>query len=211
MVSLSIAPVFPYGFGHARRISCDAFGTAQDVEYELNAQTYGWWLNGRLYQYNDPDHIVLLRSFGMERDSTEGEAKARYTTAVIGGTVMMLSDDYENPNARERAKKFAGNRAINQIAASQVAFTPVESAQSSASAAYTAAIGGKRYIALFHWNSKKETVTLCAERAGLRRQAVYTDLWSGKTYINKNGKLRWDVAGCDALLLMECELISPNY
>ena len=209
-VSLSIAPVFPYGCGHARRISCDAFGTAQDVEYELNAQTYGWWMSGRLYQYNDPDHIVLLRSFCMDRDSTEGEARARYTTAVIGGTVMMLSDDYENPEARARARKFAGNRAINQIAASQVAFTPVESAQSSASNAYTATIGGKQYIALFHWNSEKETVKLYTARAGLRKQAVYRDLWSGKTCIEKNGVLRWDVSGCDALLLMECEQIGSN-
>ena len=209
-ISLSIAPVFPYGCGHARRISCDAFGTAQDVEYELNAQTYGWWLSGRLYQYNDPDHIVLLRSFCMDRNSTEGEAKARYTTAVIGGTVMMLSDDYENPEARARTKKFAGNREVNQVAASQIAFTPVESAQSSASNAYTAVIEGKQYIALFHWNSKKETVKLRTTRAGLRKRVVYKDLWSGQICTEKNGALCWNVSGCDALLLMESEETSVN-
>lgn len=27
-ISLSIAPLFPNGYGHARRFSCDAFGTA---------------------------------------------------------------------------------------------------------------------------------------------------------------------------------------
>ncbi|MDE7245848.1 MAG: hypothetical protein K2O18_18000 [Oscillospiraceae bacterium] len=204
-ISLSIAPVFPYGYGHARRISCDAFGTAQDVEYELNAQTYSWWLSGRLYQYNDPDHIVLLNSFGMGKDSTEGEARARYTTAVIGGTVMMLSDDYENPAARERTKKLAGNRAVNQIAASQTAFMPVESAQSGASTAYTATIDGKQYAALFHWRDVKETVVLHTARAGLREQTSYTDLWSGRNYAVKNGVLRWAAAGCDALLLIECE------
>lgn len=204
-ISLSIAPVFPYGYGHARRISCDAFGTAQDVEYGLNSQTYGWWLNGRLYQYNDPDHVVLLRSFCMERDSTEGEAKARYTAAAIGGTVMMLSDDYENQTARERAKKYAGNKAVNHVAASQTAFMPVESAQSGASAAYTARIDEKQYIALFHWNGGKETVTLSGGRAGLREQSRYMDLWSGEKYAVKNGVLRWKAEGCDALLLMEME------
>ena len=122
----------------------------------------------------------------------------------------MLSDDYENPRARDRAKKFAGNRAVNHVAASQIAFAPVESAQSSASAGYTATIEGKRYIALFHWGGKKETVTLCAQRAGLPKQAAYTDLWNGHTYLNKNGVLRWDVAGCDALLLEECEQTEPN-
>lgn len=204
-ISLSIAPTFPYGYGHARRASCDAFGTAQDVEYELNSQTYGWWLSGRLYQYNDPDHIVLFKSFCMKNNSTEGEARARYTTAVIGGTVMMLSDDYEDPMACERTKKLATNRAVNQIAASQVAFVPVESAQSSASRAYTAAIDGRRYVALFHWNRVEETVALCAARAGLHEQAVYVDLWSGKTYATEDGVLRWTVSDCDALLLMECE------
>lgn len=206
-ISLSIAPVFPFGYGHSRRICCDAFGTAQDVEYELNSQTYGWWLNGRLYQYNDPDHIVLLKSFGMNQDSTDGEAKARYTTAVIGGTVMMLSDDYKNPQARERAKQFAGNRAVNHVAASQIAFVPVESAQSGASPAYTAVIDGKQYIALFHWTGRKELVELHTIRAGLRKQAVYIDLWSGEKYADENGILRWETAGCDALLLMECEQV----
>ncbi len=200
-ISLSIAPIFPYGYGHARRVSCDAFGTNQDVEYELNSHTYGWWLNGRLYQYNDPDHIVLYQSFGMERACTEGEARARYTTAVIGGTVMMLSDDYECAKARERAKQFACNPAVNRIAAAQTAFVPVESAQCSASAAYTACIDGRQYIALFHWQDNRETVTLCADRAGLPRQGRYTDLWSGKTYSMENGGLQWEAEGCDAILL----------
>ncbi len=202
-ISLSIAPIFPYGYGHARRVSCDAFGTAQDVEYELNSHTYGWWLNGRLYQFNDPDHIVLSKSFGMDRESTQGEARARYTTAVIGGTVMMLSDDYECQEARERALRFACNPAVNRIAASGTAFVPVHSAGCSASAAYTATIDGKRCIALFHWSDQKETVTLCAERAQLPGQGRYVDLWSGEARAMENGILRWEAEGCDALLLEE--------
>lgn len=202
-ISLSIAPVFPYGYGHARRISCDAFGTAQDVEYELNSQTYGWWMNGRLYQYNDPDHIVLLKSFGMEKDSTEGEAKARYTSAAIGGTVMMLSDDYERPEARKRARQFACNREVNELAASQTAFIPVESAQSSASAWYTAEWNGKCYIAAFHWTEKKELLSLDMERAGLDEKKRYRDLWSGTEFAGEQGILKWMAEGCDALLLKE--------
>ncbi|MGN0316035.1 MAG: hypothetical protein ACI4EG_14760 [Fusicatenibacter sp.] len=202
-ISLSIAPIFPYGFGHARRISCDTFGTAKDVEYELNSHTYGWWMNGRLYQYNDPDHVVLLKSFSMDRDSTEGEARARYTTAVIGGTVMMLSDDYERPEARQRALKFTGNRGINHVAASGVAFRPVESAQSSASLAYSAIIDHTRYVAMFHWEDSSETVKLYADRAELDSEVTYTDLWTGKTYACENGVISWNATGCDALLLKE--------
>ena len=174
------------------------------MEYELNSHTYGWWLNYTYIYYNDPDHIVLLKSFGMEKDNTEGEARARYTTAVIGGTVMMLSDDYERPEARERAKKLACNRDVNRIAASQTAFLPVESAGSSASEAYSAVINGKACVALFHWTPRKETVILDAARAGLKKDAEYTDLWSGRTFKCENGLLCWEIEGCDALLLQEC-------
>lgn len=193
-ISLSIAPIFPYGYGHARRVSCDAFGTAKDVEYELNSQTYGWWINGRLYQYNDPDHIVLLKSFGMEKESTLGEARARYTTAVIGGTVMMLSDDYERAKAMERARKLACNREVNRIAASQVSFRPMSSAQSTAAAAYSAKIDNKTYTAWFHWTEEKKSETLNVN-------GRYKDLWTGEIFEAEKGKLSWTVEGCDALLL----------
>lgn len=103
-LSTSIAPVFPNGFGHARRFSCDSFGTNDDIEYVLNTQTYAWWQNRRLYDLNDPDHLVLHKSFSMNRVSTEGEAKARYTTGAISGALMLLSDDYTLPEAQERAK-----------------------------------------------------------------------------------------------------------
>ncbi len=93
-ISLSIAPLFPCGYGHARRFSCDAFGLAEDTEYVLNALTYAWWQSGRLYAFNDPDHISLYQSFCGDRNSLFGEARARYTAAVIAGTVMMISDDY---------------------------------------------------------------------------------------------------------------------
>jgi alpha-galactosidase len=52
-LSLSIAPLFPSGYGHARRLSCDTKGhingNEQSTEYMLNALTYGWWTNKRLY------------------------------------------------------------------------------------------------------------------------------------------------------------------
>ena len=121
-ISLSIAPLFPHGYGHARRIACDAFGTNEDVEYTLNGETYGWWQNGRLYSFNDPDHICLFRSFDMERNSSVGEARARYTASVIAGTVMMISDDYGCPEARERTLRFCTDKEVNAVARSGVAF-----------------------------------------------------------------------------------------
>lgn len=202
-ISLSIAPLFPCGYGHARRFSCDAFGTGEDVEYVLNAQTYAWWESGRLYQYNDPDHICLLKSFGMEKDSSEGEARARYTASAIAGTVMMLSDDYEREEARERARKFAGSREINALAAAGVSFAPVESNNGSASNAYTAVVDGKQYVALFHWFEGEECVRLDCSRAGIRPGIRYRELWSHGTFEDENGIICWNAKGCDAIVLKE--------
>ena len=139
----------------------------------------------------------------MERDSTEGEARARYTSAVIAGTVMMLSDDYEREEARARAIKFSGNREVNQIAASRVSFRPVESRNASASPAFTAEIGGKRVLAWFHWGQKKEILSLSCHRAGLPTGITWRDLWSGKTVQEPGDELHWEVDGCDAILLRE--------
>ena len=59
-IDLAISPVFPGGqYVHARRVSCDAFGGIGNSEYLMNNAGYGWWLSGNVYQYNDPDHIVL--------------------------------------------------------------------------------------------------------------------------------------------------------
>lgn len=199
-ISLSIAPLFPAGFGHARRFSCDAFGTYEDIEYILNAQTYGWWENRNLYDFNDPDHIVLLKSFGMEKDSTLGEARARYTAAAIAGTVMMLSDDYDRPEAVERAKMFATNAEVNRVAASHIAFMPVEANGPSASHAFTATVDDTQYVALFTWDMAGETQELCCKRAGIPA-GKYRDLWSGKIFDASSGVITWTTEGCDAILL----------
>lgn len=197
-LSLSIAPLFPYGFGNARRFSCDAFGLSEDVEYVLNAQTYSWWTGGTLYQFNDPDHIVLQRSFCMLRDSTEGEARARYTSAVIAGSVMLLSEDYSRPGAKERTERIAGNAAVNAVARSGVVFRPVDSAGSSACPVYTARIGGETYAALFAWKPAKVSVALA--RCGLP-EGIYEDLWTGARLETAGGNLSWSFAETDALLL----------
>lgn len=204
-ISHSIAPLFPNGHAHARRFSCDAFGTNEDIEYVLNAQTYAWWQSGRLFAFNDPDHICLLRSFCMDRDSTEGEARARYTASVIAGTVMMLSDDYTRPEAKERASQFAGNREINQVAAKGISFRPVESGDASAAHVFTAVVDGRQYVALFHWKNSKECIHVDCARAGLRTGTRYRELWSGETLEDKAAQIRWTANGCDAALLKEMD------
>ena len=199
-LSLSIAPLFPFGTGNARRISCDAFGLSEDVEYVLNAMTYSWWTAGRLYQFNDPDHIVLQRSFCMLRDSSEGEARARFTSAAIAGSVMLLSEDYGRPGARERTIRIAGNAEVNAAARSGIAFRPAASAGSGACPVYTARIDGCPCLALFSWREQRETVCADLRDAGLP-DGVYRDLWTGRRVRAENGRLSWTFEGPDAALL----------
>lgn len=61
-LSLSIAPTFPSGYAHSRRVSCDTFADIGHSEYMLNSATYGWWTQGTLYPYNDGDHTVNLQA-----------------------------------------------------------------------------------------------------------------------------------------------------
>ena len=200
-ISLSIAPLFPNGYGNARRFSCDCFGLSEDIEYALNALTWCWWHCGRLYQFNDPDHVVLYKAFTMLRESTESEARARYTTAAISGGILLLSDDYDQEEARERTLKFATNRRINRIAASGIAFRPVESAGGSSGHVFTAVIEGKQYVAVFNWNSEYAQIKCRCDRAGIPN-GTYTDLWTGKQSRTTEGVLTWDFDSTGAVLLM---------
>lgn len=224
-ISLSIAPLFPCGYGHARRFSCDAFGLAEDTEYVLNALTYAWWQSGRLYSFNDPDHISLYQSFCADRSSLFGEARARYTAAVIAGTVMMLSDDYgmgeancpvgennedtENNKdteeklvleSRKRAKLLAQTEKINHIAVAGKSFRPVETAGTTASNFFTLKLEGKHYMALFHWKKEKEEVEFDMKRAGLPIDCSVRELWTEKEYRITGGRFIFEFDGCDGAL-----------
>jgi alpha-galactosidase len=118
-INLSISPVFPAHHAQSRRIACDAWNRIKDTEYTMNAVSYGWWID-KVYQYNDADHVVL-------RDATEGENRARVTSAVITG-LYIGGDDFSregDPEGKEKALKFLTNRRINKIA-NGVTFRPVE-------------------------------------------------------------------------------------
>lgn len=185
-LSLSIAPIFPYGFGHARRCCCDSFGHTEDVRYVLNALNFGWWTNGRLYALNDPDHIALYNSVIDGRGPTlMSEARSRYNSAVISGTVMLLSDNFGPDCSRElaeasveRVRTVTGNDRLNAIARSKVAFRPVELGGET-SPVYTAKIDGKYYAAFFNFERRPATLELEALRGDIPAAGQVTDLNRG--------------------------------
>ncbi len=193
-LSLSIAPLFPYGYGNSRRFSCDAFGLTEDVEYVLNAQDYSWWTGGKLYQYNDPDHVVLYRSFCMPRPSTEGEARARYTTALICGPMFLLSDDYRIQEARERTERIATNAQINALAHEELTFRPL------GQAAYLAKAPESEYLVLFSIKEQPEEICFSLREHELP-EGIWHDLWTGEEYQGCNGYLKVHSDGTDAFVL----------
>lgn len=182
-LSLSIAPVFPHGYGHARRCCCDSFGHTEDVRYVLNALNFGWWTNRKLYALNDPDHIALYNSVIDGRGPTQfSEARSRYNSAAISGTVMLLSDNYgPDGNAeliaasKARAKALATNPRLNAIARSKVAFRPVE-LSSDTTAVYTARINGTAYVAFFNFARQPACISLDAQRGGIPASGCAVDL-----------------------------------
>jgi len=92
-LSESIAPIFPYQYANSRRIYCDAAGSINDTQSTMQAVNYGWWLSGRLYQFNDPD---MMKFAGVSAN----ENQSRLINCAIAGTVFLNGDDLASAPGR---------------------------------------------------------------------------------------------------------------
>jgi alpha-galactosidase len=182
LINLSIAPLFPHGYAHSRRVSCDAFGTINDTEYMLNALTYGWWINDSLYRFNDPDHVVLYKSSN-QRAITEAEGRSRLNSAVIAGTSLLLGDDYRMKEAEQRAKEWMTNKEVMSLARKGITFRPVEGRSGNKSEDLFMLSDEKgTWIAVFNFDAEHGCEkNLSFERLGIdaSREIVVRDLWDG--------------------------------
>lgn len=131
-IAWSIAPLFPYRYANSRRIACDTYSDitgTQSTEYSMNAVGCGWWAD-ELFQFNDPDHLVMVKRSGSA--NSEGENRARYTNGIVTG-LMLVADNFStsqtsagNPSlSRERAQKIMMNKDVNEIARIGKTFRPV--------------------------------------------------------------------------------------
>lgn len=191
-IDLSIAPIFP-AKGHARRISCDSWGELDNSMYSLNSIELGWWLD-RVYQYNDPDHLVLSKA------ENEGAARIRYTCGAITGTVL-LGDNYSlkgtyqgKQSERDLALKIATNTDINNVARIGKSFRPVEGAMNTQFNRYQYTYGVDNefvlntdnafYYVVFNYN-KENSFTKQADfsRIGISASDVkgIKELWTGES------------------------------
>jgi alpha-galactosidase len=168
-ISLSIAPLFPSGYGHARRLSCDTKGHIsggdQSTEYMLNSLTYGWWTSKNLY-ITDPDHVVLGDKADLGARSIV-EGKSRLLSAIIsGGMILDSSRLADDPQAQEFAQAVYGNRSWLKVAAEDKTFRPIEGdTGDKATDAFVRPSAHGVYIALFNYDEKRpQTITIPLDR-----------------------------------------------
>ena len=196
-IDLSIAPVFPSQYGHARRISCDAWGSIDNSQYMLNSLSFSWWLD-RVYPYNDPDHLVL-------NGNSEGANRIRVTTGAMTGT-MLLGDNFSlkgsypgNQTVRDQAEKVVLNASINALAQLGRSFRPVEgnmpvnfstgSGTYGVEKAFMLDTDNALYLAVFNYDASKEaTETINLTRLGVNVANVkrIKELWTD-TSVNPTG------------------------
>ena len=199
-LSESIAPLFPYEYAHARRVSCDTRGAAVGLdrgssEYELNAAAYGWWASGRLYSYGDPDAMVF-------RGFTPQANRTRLISGVVSGTVFFDGDDLTNPEARALAKQYLGNGRVDAVARLGKPFVPVEGDTGSGTPTVLVLHDGRTtYVAMFDFGSGPVTRRVRMDRLGLAADRTYhaTNVLEGNTFTAR-GELSVPLDADDAKL-----------
>lgn len=184
-LSESISPIFPYQYAHSRRICCDASTTISDTERTLQGTSYGWWLNGQLYQYNDPD---VMKFAG----GTTNENQSRLICCAISGTVFLNSDDLASSAGQNLAQTCLTNRAIDEVARAGTSFLPVEgNTGTSPSDVFVRQAGGNWYAAVFNYAATNVTKTLNLSRMGISASYTAVDLWSGA--VSSVGGTSWTI------------------
>jgi hypothetical protein len=205
-VDLSIAPIFPYFLGNARRSCCDTFGHFDDVRYALNAVNFGFWTSGTIYNYGDPDHCTMYHSEIDGRPvSTFEEGRSRYNCALISGTVMLLSDNFGPfgdeeiiKGSRERVKAIANIDALNEVGRIGKIFDPLYLRDGTTNI-YTLKHEGRDFVAIFNFDKEERTFTYDPNEACQRTKGVACDLNRG-TETPYDGLVTVTLPGYDSVI-----------
>ncbi|WP_379165767.1 S-layer homology domain-containing protein [Paenibacillus roseus] len=211
-VSASIAPLFPSQYAHSRRISCDIEGTIGSTEYQLNNLTYGWWQDGTIYHYTDPDYMTLLKGETFEA------AQSRVNALAISGTLYLGSDDVRDERAQELMEKLMTNPAVNHVARIGKAFRPLEgNTGQSAADMFILEDKGNYYAALFNYANAAAERSMSYTRAGIpvANKYIVTNLWTGEektlTFAETQSQLKVSLKPYESALYKIKPASSPNY
>jgi autotransporter-associated beta strand protein len=207
-LSESIAPVFPYQYAHSRRIACDTDTTISQTAFELNGVTYGWWISGRLYAFNDPD---MMKFAG----GTANENQSRLISGAISGTVFLDSDDLASSTGQSLALTCLTNAAINAVARLGQTFRPVEgNTGTNATEEFVLQNGANWYLAVLNYSASATNESVDFTRAGIPSSTCGAlDLWSG-AFDNVNGFLSVSLAAKQSklfqLLSVPTAILTPS-
>lgn len=206
-IVLAISPIFPYQYAHGRRTSCDSFSKIDETEYVMNSTSFGWWTN-KIYQVNDPDHLVMRF---WDKVESYGENRARATSGAVTGAYIFGDNFSDKVNtrfpaeSRERALSIMTNNDVNEIPRTCGTFKPVEG--------YIAGIGGAEnlltyeteeyvYLACINYYPSIKVVngTMTFERLGIDPANVsgIKELWTGADVKINNNAFTYAVAPADA-------------
>lgn len=175
-ISESIAPLFPYQYGHSRRIACDAYTSEiGNTAYTMNSVSCGWWLD-RLYSFNDPDLMVF------DNGPDTNEIQSRLINCAITG-LFLNGSILTNPASISAAQDCLTNTAINAVARIGRTFRPVDGATGTGAGNIFALQDGKTWcLAVFNYSSGATNQTVSMSRAGLPSGIfAATNLWDGTT------------------------------
>ncbi|MDD5186251.1 MAG: alpha-galactosidase, partial [Paludibacter sp.] len=131
----------------------------------------------RVYQFNDADHVVL-------QQATEGENRARVTSAVITG-LFITGDDFSeggSTEGKEKARKFFTNADVNAVAQGE-SFRPLEGNGEKSENQFTHTDKkGNVYYAVFNYGETPLTLELPLSRIGINTKKIKSirELWSGE-------------------------------
>ena len=200
-VALSIAPLFPHGYANSRRVACDTWGSIGHSEYCMNAISGGWWTD-RLYQYNDPDHLVLIGA-GDQMGNTIGENRARFTTGAVTG-MMLVADNFSPSDqsgrgncatSRQRAQQVMLNADVNRMADLGRSFRPLyghkeyDGQHDHAQSLFTLQADSFVYVAAFNYTASSTTYTIPLCHLGLADSEELNEakeLWTGEAVSLQN-------------------------
>jgi len=188
-LSLSISPMYSGRYAHARRVCCDVFEEPGNTRYLLNSLTYAWWTNGRLITFNDPDHLVMYKSFWRVDwpEASDREAVAALNTRLVGG-LLLWSDNLAYPEAAARAKAMLNNPALMELANGREVFRPAGSGD--ASQLFYLKTDGKLYLAFFNTSKLTKSYKITPGRYGVYGDAVAINLNTGNAVEMKKGVLK---------------------
>lgn len=173
-ISESIAPIFPYQYGHSRRIACDAYTSEiGNTAYTMNAVSCSWWID-RLYPFNDPDMMVF------DNGPDLNEAQSRLINGAVTG-LFLNGSILTNAASISLAQLCLTNSAINTVASVGQTFRPVDWPVGTGAANIFVRQDGKTWcLAVFNYTSGATNETVDLGRAGLPSGTfAATNLWDG--------------------------------